>query len=63
MSSDRKDARWGLAMYYAKLEGKTYDDYDYPQWQALLDSAQDELDKYPEDVEFWVNEFRSQNDD
>lgn len=50
MSSDMKDARWGLAYHYAKREGKTYEDYEYPQWQALLDTAQAELDQYPEDI-------------
>lgn len=58
MSSDMKDARWGLAYNYAKLAGKTYADYDYPGWQELLDLAQEDLDDYG-DVEYWADEFRS----
>lgn len=58
MSSDMKDARWGLAYFYAKLENKTYEDYTYPEWQHLLNVAQTELDEYPGDVEFWAAEFR-----
>lgn len=58
MSSDMKDARWGLAYHYAKLDGKTYEDYEYPDWQRLLNSAQWELDQYPGDIPFWAARFR-----
>lgn len=60
MSSDMKDARWGLAYHYAKLEDKSYEDYIYPEWQALLDTAQAELDQYPGDIPFWAGEFRGE---
>lgn len=60
MSSDLKDARWGLAKNYAYLAGKTFEDYDYQGWQELLDLAQEELDDYG-DVEYWAEQFRKQN--
>lgn len=60
MSSDMKDARWGLAYHYANMVDKTYEDYEYPQWQTLLDLAQKELDEFPEDISFWVEQFRKQ---
>lgn len=59
MSSDMKDARWGLAYFYAEQENKTFEVCSYPEWQVFLDRAQDELIKYPQDVEFWLEEFRS----
>lgn len=54
-----KDACWGLAYHYAKLEGKTYDDYDYPQWELLLSLAQNELNEFPEDIPFWVEQLEA----
>lgn len=58
MSSDMKDARWGLAYHYAASQGLTFGDYTYAGWQKLLDQAQEELDEWG-DVEHWANEFRS----
>lgn len=60
MSSDRKDARWGLANRYAAISGLTYDDFTYPQWQALLDAAQCVLDVDPHQVLGWAKEFRGE---
>lgn len=54
-----KDARWGLAYHYAKLDDKTYEDYEYPQWELLLSLAQNELNEFPEDIPFWVEQFRN----
>lgn len=58
MSSDMKDARWGLADYYAELKGNTFEDYTYAGWQRLLDIAQERLDQEPDDIAYWANEFR-----
>lgn len=59
MSSDMKDARWGLAHYYAELAGMFFEDYTYAGWQRLLDIAQERLDQEPDDIAYWANEFRS----
>lgn len=61
MSSDMKDARWGLAFYYAEQEGMFFEDYTYAGWQRLLDIAQERLDREPDDIAYWANEFRSNN--
>lgn len=58
MSSDMKDARWGLANYYAEQAGMTFEDYTYAGWQKLLDRAQLTLDREPDDIDYWANEFR-----
>lgn len=59
MSSDMKDARWGLANYYAEQAGMVFEDYTYAGWQRLLDIAQERLDQEPDDIAYWANEFRS----
>lgn len=59
MSSDMKDARWGLAFHYAEQAGMVFEDYTYPGWQKLLDQAQLTLDREPDDIAYWANEFRS----
>lgn len=60
MSSDMKDARWGLAGNLAHtFLGLEYEDFSYSGWQKVLDEAQRLLEKYPEDIERWANEFRS----
>lgn len=61
MSSDLKDARWALAHHYASLDERNYEDYDYAGWQKLLDSAQSELNKYPEDIPYWVDQWRKRD--
>lgn len=59
MSSDMKDARWGLAMARAD-QGDFGDWYDlsYEDKVFLLERAQAELDEHPEDIVFWAKEFR-----
>lgn len=59
MSSDLKDARWGLANFYAAGQGLSFEDYTYAGWQKLLDRAQGTLDREPDDIAYWANEFRS----
>lgn len=51
-------ARWGLAMHYATLEEVDWHSLSYERKESLLASAQRELDKYPEDIPYWVDEFR-----
>lgn len=67
MSSDMKDARWGLAYYIARCIGTEifpveleYEDFTYRGWQKVLDEAQRRLDKYPEEIDMWAKEFRSE---
>lgn len=59
MSSDLKDARWGLAMHFAGRMDKDWYAMDYAEKQELLSAAQMELDKYPENILFWSNAFRN----
>lgn len=58
VSSDMKDARWGLAMHFAGLLDKDWYAMDYAEKEKLLFAAQVELDKYPEDILFWSTAFR-----
>lgn len=61
MSSDMKDARWGLAHYMAdSFMGLEYEDFTYPGWQKVLDEAQRRLDKYPDEIDKWAKEFRGE---
>lgn len=60
MSSDMKDARWGLARHYASIGGLTYDDFTYDQWQSLLNVAQCILDVNPYEIDGWAKEFRGE---
>lgn len=61
MSSDMKDARWGLAMARA-------DQNDFGDWYDLryevklffLERAQAELEENLEDILFWAKEFRGE---
>lgn len=59
MSSDLKDARWGLALSYAEREGKGFTDYTYYEFQRLLDQAQEVLNDHPEDIARWASVFRA----
>lgn len=54
MSSDLKDARWGLAHHYARAESGFFD--------RLLDLAGAWLDRNPEDVLYWAKKFRRGDD-
>lgn len=55
-----KDARWGLANFFAGSIGLEFDDLSYDAWQKVLDSAQDTLDKNPIEVTYWAKEFRGE---
>lgn len=59
MSSDMKDARWGLAMHYAKLQDEDWYEIDHVFKSNLLSEAQRELEMYPRDIPYWANEFRA----
>lgn len=61
MSSDMKDARWGLAM--TKAEHNNLDRYNlrYEERDYFLTAAQMELDAFPDEVEYWAGEFRSKD--
>jgi len=59
MSSDMKDARWGLALSFAEREGKEFTDYSYAEFERLLDRAQDVLNDHPEYVAHWAGVFRT----
>lgn len=58
MSSDMKDARWGLAYHHARKIGVEFQDFTYEGWEKLLAGAQMQLDLFPEDIPFWADEFR-----
>lgn len=60
MSSDMKDARWGLAKHYAGKIGTEIQDFTYDGWEKLLARAQAHLDIFPEDIPYWAEEFREE---
>lgn len=61
MSSDMKDARWGLAYEWARSRGMGYEDFTYTGWQKLLDAAQRTVDLNPGIVEYWAARFRGED--
>ncbi len=60
MSSDMKDARWGLATSMAENLGLEYEDFNYSGWEKLLGQAQETLDKYPSGIDYWAKVFRGE---
>jgi hypothetical protein len=60
MSSDMKDARWGLAMCMADQNDFDWYDLGYEDTEFFLNRAQAELDDYPEEIEYWAKEFRGE---
>lgn len=58
MSSDLKDARWGLANAIAGVIGAEFQDFTYEGWQKILDEAQRRLDSDPSRVGMWASVFR-----
>lgn len=63
MSSDLKDARWGLAM--ARADQNDFDWYamSYADKEFFLARARVELDANPEDIAYWAAEFRREDED
>lgn len=44
MSSARKDARWAVATILVEAIGDEYEDYNYSEWQEILDIAESFLE-------------------
>lgn len=61
MSSDLKDARWGMAMWLAYTDELDWYDLTYEHKEMYLSAAQVELTENPEDIPGWANEFRSRD--
>lgn len=59
MSSDMKDARWGLAMAMSQDDDVDWYAMDYVVKEFYLRVAQEQLDIEPETIQRWANEFRS----
>lgn len=58
MSSDLKDARWGLAGFLAEKDGVDFYSIFYDDKSRYLRAAQVRLDAEPDDVEYWAERFR-----
>lgn len=59
MSSDLKDARWGLAMTRAEQNNLDWYALRYEEKDYFLSAAQQELDAFPDEIPYWAGEFRS----
>ncbi len=60
MSSDLKDARWGLAMWYAASDGMDWYAMDYTVKEGYLRVAQERLEEEPDDIPYWADVFRNE---